>query len=47
MFVKAEYAEIEATLELEKENSKHGWKDLIATPGALPGFDTGRNLFLT
>lgn len=33
VFVKAEYAEIEATLELEKENSNHGWRDLIATPG--------------
>ncbi|GJE87512.1 hexose transporter [Phanerochaete sordida] len=33
VFVKAEYAEIEATLELEKENSKHGWRDLIASPG--------------
>ncbi|EKM59909.1 uncharacterized protein PHACADRAFT_250708 [Phanerochaete carnosa HHB-10118-sp] len=32
-FVKAEYAEIEATLELERENSNHGWRDLIATPG--------------
>ena len=32
-FVRAEYAEIEQTLELEKENSKSGWKDLVGTPG--------------
>ncbi|KIP10375.1 hypothetical protein PHLGIDRAFT_33910 [Phlebiopsis gigantea 11061_1 CR5-6] len=33
VFVKAEYAEIEATLELEKETSNSGWKDLVGTPG--------------
>lgn len=27
------YAEIEATLHLEKEISKSGWKDLVSTPG--------------
>lgn len=32
-FVKAEYAQIEKTLELEKETSKHGWMELVATPG--------------
>lgn len=31
--VKAEYAEIEKTLELEKENTNHGWMSLVATPG--------------
>lgn len=32
-FVKAEYVEIETTLELEKEASRVGWTDLIKTPG--------------
>lgn len=32
-FVKAEYVEIEKTLELERESSKVGWKQLIATSG--------------
>lgn len=32
-FVKAEYAQIQATLEIEKETSKVGWKELIATSG--------------
>jgi len=31
--VKAEFAEIEKTLELEKENNKHGWTSLVASPG--------------
>ena len=33
LLVKAEYAEIETALELEKETSKTGWKDLISTSG--------------
>ncbi|THG93118.1 hypothetical protein EW026_g8027 [Hermanssonia centrifuga] len=32
-FVKAEYAEIEATLELELENAKSGWRQMMGTPG--------------
>ncbi|KAF7789433.1 hypothetical protein EIP86_000377 [Pleurotus ostreatoroseus] len=32
-FVKAEYAEIEQTLELEKENAKSGWRELVGTAG--------------
>jgi len=32
-FVKAEYAQIEKTLELERESAKVGWKELFATPG--------------
>ena len=32
-FVKAEFAQIEATLKIEQENSKRGWRELIATPG--------------
>ncbi|KAF8752260.1 hypothetical protein RHS01_07722 [Rhizoctonia solani] len=32
-FVKAEFAQIESTLKIEQENSKRGWKELIATPG--------------
>jgi sugar porter (SP) family MFS transporter len=32
-FVKAEFAQIKETLELEKETSKTGWKDLVATAG--------------
>ncbi|KAJ7018454.1 hexose transporter [Mycena alexandri] len=32
-FVKAEYAEIEWTLELELETRKASWKDFVATPG--------------
>ncbi|TFK32678.1 general substrate transporter [Crucibulum laeve] len=32
-FVKAEYVQIEKTLELEKETAKVGWRDLIATAG--------------
>ncbi|KAL1944200.1 hypothetical protein VTO73DRAFT_3385 [Trametes versicolor] len=32
-FVRLEYAEIETTLELEKEQAKGGWKELVATPG--------------
>ena len=31
--VKAEYAEIEATLALEKENAKTGWREIVGTPG--------------
>ncbi|KAI0071827.1 hexose transporter [Panus rudis PR-1116 ss-1] len=31
--VKAEYAEIEKTLELERETSKTTWKELLRTPG--------------
>lgn len=31
--VKAEFAEIEKTLELERENNKHGWLALLASPG--------------
>ncbi|KAI0092120.1 hexose transporter [Irpex rosettiformis] len=33
LLVKAEYAEIETALELEKESNKTGWKDLIGTSG--------------
>ncbi|CAL1700009.1 unnamed protein product [Somion occarium] len=32
-FVKAEYAEIEKTLELERESSNTTWKELLKTPG--------------
>lgn len=32
-FVKAEYAQIERTLELELETSKTSWKDFASTPG--------------
>ncbi|KAH9854869.1 hexose transporter [Lenzites betulinus] len=32
-FVKLEYAEIETTLELEKEQAKSSWKALVAAPG--------------
>lgn len=32
-FVKAEYAQIEKTLELEMETSKTTWKDFVSTPG--------------
>ncbi|KAI0784889.1 hexose transporter [Abortiporus biennis] len=33
-FVKAEYAEIESTLELEMEHAKKsGWKEIVGTPG--------------
>lgn len=32
-FVKAEYAQIERTLKLERENSKVGWKEVFSTPG--------------
>ncbi|KAF5371170.1 hypothetical protein D9758_004279 [Tetrapyrgos nigripes] len=32
-FVKAEFIEIEKTLELEKENSKRSWRDVVATSG--------------
>ncbi|KAF8887256.1 hexose transporter [Gymnopilus junonius] len=32
-FVKVEYIQIETTLEIEKENSKVGWLDLMRTPG--------------
>ncbi|KAK7695787.1 hypothetical protein QCA50_000424 [Cerrena zonata] len=32
-FVRAEYAEIEKTLELERESSKTSWKELLKTPG--------------
>lgn len=32
-FVKAEYVQIETTLEIEKENSTVGWKEVIATSG--------------
>jgi hypothetical protein len=32
-FVKAEFAQIESTLKIEQENSKRGWKELVATPG--------------
>lgn len=31
--VKAEYVEIEKTLELERETAKVGWRDLLKTPG--------------
>jgi len=31
--VKAEYVQIEKTLELERETAKVGWKDMFATPG--------------
>ena len=30
---KAEYVQIEKTLEMEKETSKVGWMSLVATPG--------------
>jgi hypothetical protein len=33
LLVRAEYAEIETALELEKEANKTGWKDLVGTPG--------------
>lgn len=32
-FVKAEYVQIEKTLELEKETAKVGWMDMVATSG--------------
>lgn len=32
-FVKAEYAQIEKTLELELETSKRSWKELVSTSG--------------
>lgn len=32
-FVKVEYVQIEKTLELERENSKQSWKELLATSG--------------
>ena len=32
-FVKAEYAEIEKTLELEKEQAKGNWRELVRAPG--------------
>ncbi|KAF5388328.1 hypothetical protein D9615_000809 [Tricholomella constricta] len=32
-FVKAEYVQIEKTLELEKETAKGGWLQLVSTPG--------------
>ncbi|QRV98587.1 Sugar (and other) transporter [Ceratobasidium sp. AG-Ba] len=32
-FVKAEFAQIESTLQTEMENAKRGWKELFATPG--------------
>ena len=32
-FVKLEYAEIEKTLQLEKEQSKSSWRQLVAAPG--------------
>ncbi|KAG6829039.1 hypothetical protein H0H87_012809 [Tephrocybe sp. NHM501043] len=32
-FVKAEYVQIEKTLELEKETENVGWMELLATPG--------------
>lgn len=32
-FVKAEYVQIETTLELEKETAKVRWMDLLSTPG--------------
>lgn len=32
-FVKAEYVQIEKTLEIEKETAKVGWRELVATPG--------------
>ncbi|KAJ1300931.1 hypothetical protein OPQ81_003357 [Rhizoctonia solani] len=32
-FVKAEFAQIESTLKIEQENSKRGWRELVATPG--------------
>lgn len=31
--VKAEFAEIEKTLELEKENNEHSWSAIFSTPG--------------
>lgn len=32
-FVKAEYVQIEKTLEIERETANIGWKDLISTSG--------------
>ena len=32
-FVKAEYAQIEKTLEIELENSKQSWKEMVVTAG--------------
>ncbi|PFH46569.1 hypothetical protein AMATHDRAFT_154518 [Amanita thiersii Skay4041] len=32
-FAKAEYVQIEKTIELEKETAKIGWRELVATPG--------------
>ncbi|KAJ7279057.1 hexose transporter, partial [Mycena rebaudengoi] len=32
-FVKSEYAQIEKTLEMEREASRRGWAELFATPG--------------
>ena len=32
-FVKAEYVQIEKTLEIEKETTNVGWRELIATSG--------------
>ncbi|KAJ7174872.1 general substrate transporter [Mycena filopes] len=32
-FVRAEYAQIEKTLELERETSKTSWRDFVGTPG--------------
>lgn len=32
-FVRAEYTEIEKTLEIELETAKMSWKELVATPG--------------
>ncbi|KAG8848593.1 hypothetical protein FRB91_010690 [Serendipita sp. 411] len=32
-FVKTEFAQIKATLQIELENSKRSWKEMIATPG--------------
>lgn len=32
-FVRAEFAEIQQTIQLEKENSKQGWDVLVRTPG--------------
>ncbi|CDO77212.1 hypothetical protein BN946_scf184747.g25 [Trametes cinnabarina] len=32
-FVRLEYAEIETTLELEKEQAKGSWRDFVGTPG--------------
>ena len=32
-FVKAEFVQIEKTLEIEKETANVGWRELVATPG--------------